>query len=672
MNKEMNLRFALLAVVAVWLFFQPASAVIPINSGPDGGFDSTSLLRNVCRDVAMGRVVRLRGVVTLAQGTLPHHQPVFYLEDEGGGVSVQGEANLGLRVGEVVEVEGRTACLDGLEPEVQNAVVVRTGAKAKVTPLHLSPQQAQLTSQIGRLVRVYGEVTKTSVGDERDRIVIRDGGSSLVCYVRRRLEQAPVLTHLAEIGAQVEVQGILVPSSDGVNVLRLRDAADLVLLAAPRPVWLRAMLIGAIAIGLGALAAAVWILTMRRAIRKQTIEIRHLLHKAQEASRLKSEILANVSHEIRTPIHGILGLQTMLLDSELDAEQRTHLAAALEATRSLQCLLDDVLDLSRIEAGRMAMVEEPFDPAELVQSVSRASSGQAIQKGLAMGCASFVSPGRRVWGDPHRTRQVLLNLAGNAVKFTDRGSVSLLLSEEVLDDARTRLVYSVRDTGIGISQEEMPVIFDTFRQADGSISRRHGGSGLGLAIAQKLAVLMGGTLQVESQPGQGSTFSFHVVCRVAPETSRAATEGGPATGVAPPLRVLLVEDNRVNQLVAQRLLTKDGHEVRAAASGHEALALFQTHSFDLVLMDVQMPGMDGIETTRAIRAMPCRRARSIPIIAVSAHAMKHDAERCLAAGMNGFLGKPFEIDDLRRTILFAGAGAAEAHAASETGFATVQ
>ena len=383
---------------------------------------------------------------------------------------------------------------------------------------------------------------------------------------------------------------------------------------------------------------------------------------AEASSRAKSQFLANMSHEVRTPLNGILGNSEILGAGELDSRQRRQVELLRASAAHLLRIVNDILDLSKIEAGRLELDSAPFDLRKVAEDVVELLAAHASGKGLELTCDMPTSLHASFRGDGLRLRQVLFNLLGNAIKFTDRGSVGIRVHELSCTNVHSELRIEVHDTGIGIRPENQAMIFESFAQEDGSTTRRHGGTGLGLSISRQLVALMGGTLDLSSTPGAGSTFYFTL--RLARDDS-AGIAGDTANdreilagSAAEALSVLLVEDNPVNLEVALAMLESLAVTVTAARNGREALAELRKRAFDVVLMDCQMPLMDGYQATREFRAFESRdpQRRRTRIIALTANALQGDEQKCHDAGMDAYLSKPFTLAQLTDTLSAARLG----------------
>jgi signal transduction histidine kinase/CheY-like chemotaxis protein len=598
--------------------------------------------------------VAVRGQVT-ARG-----RRTVFVEDETGGLAVEPVQRSDVNVGDRVEVAGYVARGRAYET-LEDAEIRRTGHSSITNSLPIRLEDAIGGGMRLRLVRMEGWLVEQRVTPAEQVLIMRTGRNVFEAYLRRgpRGPQVAELrpgSLLALTGVCLEASTPDAPRPDTVRIL-LRTPSDVAVLeAAPWWTLQRGLVVAGIMFAL-VLVAAMWLFQLRRQVRRQTAVIRMQLEEqaslkeaAEAASRAKSEFLANMSHEIRTPMNGICGMTALALGTTLDEEQREYLETVGDSARSLLRIIDDILDLARIEAGKLRLETAPFEIRRTVRQVVATLDVIAREKGVALNYTITPDVPDYLLGDAGRLRQVLLNLGGNAVKFTDKGEVAIFLTLDHLDNSVAGLRFAVRDSGIGIPQHKIDAIFWPFEQVDHSTSRKAGGTGLGLTISRRLVQLMGGDIRVESAINAGSTFSF-TACFGRAE--RPATLTGPACPVANepsctarPLRVLVAEDNRVNQKLVERVLAKQGHRVVLVDDGQRAVEAASQSLFDLILMDVEMPRMDGLAATRAIRAAVD--SPRVPIIALTARAMQQDEAECRAAGMDGYLSKPIDINDLLR------------------------
>ena len=595
------------------------------------------------------------------QGTVEYQRTrsgEVFVADQTGGVLVRTEQDEQFQRGGRVEVLG-FAIPGGYSPVLGGAELRKLGPGKQLPGIPVDAQQALGGEYNARLITTEAYLVNRVLGAAGQTLTMEAGNILFNATLESDGATDP-LAHLRD-GALLRLTGVCsVERGENNGVAR----AFQILLPSPADVqvlrqasWMTRERTLAVAGWLGGVAAlsAVWILILRRRVRQQTAVIRSKLENeaalklaAEDASKAKSEFLANMSHEIRTPMNGIVGMQQLIGGTGLTAEQRQYLDAAQSSAQSLLALLNGILDLSKIEAGRMELEPTDFAVRPLLEEMLRPLDIVARKKGLYLACTVSDGVPPAVNGDALRLRQVLLNLLANALKFTHQGGVTVTV-EPIAASAGIELRFSVADTGIGIPREQQSAVFEAFRQADNTITRRYGGTGLGLAISARLVQLMGGVIELESQPGAGSTFTFtahFVPAQLPPPAARRNLAAAHPPCEARTLRILVAEDNPINQTVIARTLEKAGYQVALAQNGREALESWSASPFDVIFMDVQMPEMDGLQTTREIRRREQGTGQHICIVAMTANAMSGDREHCLAAGMDNYFTKPIRTHEV--------------------------
>jgi signal transduction histidine kinase/CheY-like chemotaxis protein len=601
--------------------------------------------------------VHLRGVVTMVtpEGSV-------FVRDSSGGLEALPAKPVNLAPGDQVDFAGypKATRLGAL---LEDATLRKIQPGPQPIPQRTSVYQILDNNLDSELVELDGKLVSQIPTLGEMHLLLDSAGN----YFTAKLDLKTPLRRQLEPGSELRVRGICIvspPPSTGENIphsfeLRLRTPDDVIVLKAA-PWWTAERAYRGILVGTVLLAGTlVWVFLLRRKVRQQTATIEKKLQTeatlrevAQTANQTKSEFLANMSHEIRTPVNGILGYARLALESATEPQIREHLEIITQSASALVGIINAILDLSKIEAGRLVLETIDFPLRQEVEAAVRFFEPEAGRKNLDLRWEATPEVPAALKGDPLRLRQILLNLIGNAMKFTTQGYIRVTVCVEAASRDVTTLRFKVADSGIGIPLDKQEEVFSAFMQADSSITRKHGGTGLGLTICSKLVKLAGGAISVQSEPGKGSEFTFTMSFGQAELRDEKPAEPETLPAIPSGLSILVAEDNIINQKLIKALLERNGHTVDIAADGLLAIraASRANHRYDVILMDVQMPECDGYQATREIRCLEQQSGWRTPIIALTAHAMEGDRRRCEEAGMDGYATKPVEMQVLLREI----------------------
>jgi signal transduction histidine kinase/CheY-like chemotaxis protein len=611
----------------------------------------------------LGERIRVRGISTIVTAER------LQIQDGETAIAIDPAATSSIPLGDLIEAVGTLALSEGSGLWLDGAIARDLGKAAPVTPLAVDEGQVFAPTAAGLLIQIDGIVGQQSFGSKSDVLFLTapaNPSASFVAELFHSLDRGSLRQFVP--GDRIRVTGVY--DVDEVRsglrgttrrvILRRPDEARLIF---REPLWKRIPWIEVTAVSFFVMAAVLgWAWSLRRQVQRKTAslarqsqELSMARDRAEEGARAKADFLSTMSHEIRTPLNGVIGMTSVLLETPLSASQRECLETIHHSGEALLGVINDILDFSKIESGKLTFETVEFEVLALSKQCLDLVGDMARRKALVL--SSQVDPDvpAVLTGDPTRLRQILLNLLSNAVKFTADGSVKLIIRKASGHGHQIRVRMEVVDTGIGISDEARSKLFETFVQGDSSTTRRYGGTGLGLAISKRIVELMGGSIGCSSQVGQGSTFWIEVpLARSTAASESAALQPQPASelreAVHPSLSVLIAEDNVVNQRVGTLMLERLGCRVDVASDGAKAFDAWSRGNYDLILMDCQMPDVDGFLATAQIREAETVKGKRTPIVALTANVMAGERERCLAAGMDDYLPKPLMLSSLAGVI----------------------